>query len=62
MNSAQEYRDRAAKAWRMAAEITDDNLREQIELIARDYEDLAATQTEHRPPPQPKPRKGKDST
>ena len=49
MTSVQRYRDRAARARRLAAAITDDSLQEQIELVAREYEDLAAQMEQGRP-------------
>jgi hypothetical protein len=41
MNSAQEYRERAAQARRLAKTVFDAALRERLETVASDYDRMA---------------------
>jgi len=41
MQSTQQYRDRAERIRRLAQEVTDPDLRYQLDIIAGDYDDLA---------------------
>lgn len=42
MNTALEYRERAAQARRLADAVLDPAVREQLETAARDYDQMAA--------------------
>jgi hypothetical protein len=41
MDRVQEYREKAAHARRLARVVTDDTVREQLELAAKDYDEIA---------------------
>lgn len=41
MNSVQEYRQKAAQARRLAEAATDFTVREQLEIAAKEYEEMA---------------------
>lgn len=41
MNSVQEYRQKAAQARRLAQAATDDTVREQLKIAAKEYEEMA---------------------
>jgi hypothetical protein len=41
MQSAQNYRDRAERVRRLAEDVNDPDLRDQLDIIAEDYNDLA---------------------
>ena len=41
MNSAQEYRERAAQARRLGDSVLDPAVREQLETAAKDYDQMA---------------------
>ena len=41
MTPAQKYRRKAAQAKRLAQSVSDDLVREQLEMMAKDYEEMA---------------------
>lgn len=41
MNSIQEYRQKAAEARRLAQSVTDYTVREQLEIAAKEYDEMA---------------------
>jgi len=47
MQSAQQYRIRAERVRRLAEDVSDQDLRYQLDIIAEDYENLARSTSSH---------------